>query len=263
MLLNTLLWLIAGAVTGGIYLLVPSLSPWWIVPLWIAGYFSVAILYILGALAASYTVRHAGNTPYRRFIYWMISQSAEWVSLLCGVRVRLTGHQLLPTDTPFLLVSNHLSNLDPIITIALFRHRELAFISKPENFKLPVVAPIIRNLSFLAIDRENPRNAVATIKTAAQQITERRLNMAIYPEGTRNKTGEGTLPFHNGSFKIASVAKCPVVVCALRYEAATFPFKRTAQLQVVDVMDTAYVTAHRTDALSERAQQSIANFING
>ncbi len=263
MLLNTLLWLVAGAVTGAVYLLTPSLSLWWIVPLLIAGYLAVAILHILGALVASYTVRHAGDTPYRRFFYWMIAQSAEWAALLCGIRVRLTGDQLLPKDTPFLLVSNHLSNLDPIITIALFRHRELAFVSKPENFKLPVVAPIIRNLSFLAIDRENPRNAVTTIKTAVQQITERRLNMAIYPEGTRNKTGEGMLPFHNGSFKIATAAKCPVVVCALRYEPSSFPFKKTAYLQVVDVMDAAYVTEHRTDALSERAQQSILNALNG
>ena len=39
--------------------------------------------------------------------------------------------------------------------------------------------------------------------------------MAIFPEGTRNKSDEDMLPFHKGSFKIAEMAKCKIVPIVL------------------------------------------------
>ena len=41
------------------------------------------------------------------------------------------------------------------------------------------------------------------------------VNVAVYPEGTRSKTGD-MLPFHNGVFKIAQKARVPIVVLSAR-----------------------------------------------
>ncbi len=252
MLVNGIFWILSVVGTALLLLACPCLSPWWSPLLLVGCYALVAVLELLGVLLFSCFMRKAGDTPARRFFYRLISHTAEWVVLLCGTRCVIEHADRLPQGIPFMLVSNHLSNLDPLVTMAAVREHPLAFVSKPENFKIPVAAPIMRNASFLPIDRENPRNAVSTIKTAAQQIAQRQLCMGIYPEGTRNKSGEGLLPFHNGSFKIATTAKCPVAVLTLRYEKASFPLKKRARIRVVDVLDADYVATNRTDAISER-----------
>lgn len=259
MLINILLWILSAAVAAVLYALIPALSLRWLPLLLVGGYAAGAVLELTLLLLWSCFMKTAMPSRARRIFYRVISHTAEWVVLLCGTRARVTGGDRLPKDTPFLLVSNHLSNLDPLVKMAALRGWELPFVSKPENFKIPLAGPIMRNASFLPIDRENPRNAVTTIKTAAQHIAERGLCMGIYPEGTRNKSGKGLLPFHNGSFKIATSAKCPVAVLTLRYEKGRFPYHRVARVRVVEMLDADYIAANRTDAISERARAIIEN----
>lgn len=250
---------LSAAVTAILYGTLPALSLWWLAPLLIGSYATIVIWMLLSVYLVSCILRGAKPTKARYSFYRLFSILVGWVASLCGTRVHSEGLDRLPTDRPCLLVGNHLSNLDPIVAIAALRDHETAFISKPENFKIPLIGLILLNLNFLPIDRENPRNAVTTIKTAAQHITERALCVGIYPEGTRNKAGEGLLPFHNGSFKIATAAKCPVAVMTVRYEKGRFPYRRIARLKIVEVLDADYVTANRTDAISERARAIIEN----
>ena len=123
--------------------------------------------------------------------------------------------------------------------------------------KIPVIGSVLERLCFLAIDRENARNAVTTIKRSAELIKDVGLSVGIYPEGTRSKDGN-LLPFHAGSFKIAKLAGCPVAVVTIRYEkSGLLPWNKRVYLQVVDVMDEAFVAENNTAAMSERAEAAI------
>ena len=93
----------------------------------------------------------------------------------------------------FLMVSNHRSKFDPILSWLVFGDCQIAFISKPENFKVPVFGRLIHRLCFMPIDRDNPRNAVKTINRAVDLLKRDVATVAVYPEGTRNY-GEGLLP---------------------------------------------------------------------
>ncbi len=262
MLIHAILCILSVAVTATLYITVGTLSLWWLLPLLIGAYAASFLLTVLTTVIFSCFMRNAKPSGARRGFFLLISHLAEWACLLCGIRVHTDGAERLPTERPFLVVGNHLSNLDPLVALAALRGYETAFISKPENFKIPVVGFVMRNASFLPIDRENPRNAVTTIKTAAQFIAARGLCMGIYPEGTRNKTGEGLLPFHNGSFKIATTAKCPIAVITLRYEQGRFPHRRIARVRIAETLDADYVAANRTDAISERAREIMKNDLN-
>ncbi len=259
MLLQTLFCGFSIVAVAVLYAALPALSFWWLVPLFAAGYVTAFLLMVLFAVILSRCTRGAAPSPLRRFTYRYISHIAEWACFVCGMRVKAVGLDLLPKDRAFLIVGNHLSNLDPLVALAALRGFETAFVSKPENFKIPVVGTVMHNAAFLSIDRENPRNAVTTIKQAAQHITERRLCMGIYPEGTRNKSGEDLLPFHNGSFKIATTAKCPVAVMTVQYKKAAFPYRKNAVIRILEVLDADYIVANRTDAISERAREIIEN----
>lgn len=145
-------------------------------------------------------------------LYRCLMYFATWICMTVGrVKLHTEGFEKLPKDTKFLLVGNHRSNFDPIVTWQVMKKEKLAFISKEENFHKFLFGRIIRRCCFLAIDREDPRKAIETLKKSADLIRRSEVSVGVYPEGTRNK-GTGLLPFHNGVFKIAQMANSPLVV---------------------------------------------------
>ena len=134
---------------------------------------------------------------------------------MARVRIHVSGAELIPTDRRFMVVCNHRSNYDPIILGWVLRDRELAFISKPENLRIPMVGRFLHKACYLAIDRDNDREALKTILAAIDLIKRDVVSIGVFPEGTRH-VGEEMLPFRNGAFKIAQRAKCPVLVAAIR-----------------------------------------------
>ena len=189
-------------------------------------------------------------------------------SLLCcygGVRPVVTGLEKLPKDGRFLFVSNHCSIFDPMIVMDRLRDFNISFISKPENMAIPIAGKTLYGAGFLAIDRENDRNALKTILTAADYLKRDLCSIGIYPEGTRSKTGQ-LLPFHAGSFKIAQRAKVPVVVACVRgSEKAQVvnPFSSNRiWLEILDVIPAETVISQRTDALAEQAREMIQDCLD-
>ncbi len=163
----------------------------------------------------------------RPFFRKLAAGTASGVMRFMRVRVHISG-EALPQGR-FLLVSNHLSSFDPIICIDKFRSSEIAFVSKPENFKIPVINRLMHNCCFLPIDRENARNAMRTISNAAELIKNDVCSVGVYPEGTRSKTGS-LGAFHDGVIRIATKPKAPIAVVTVRGTqsiARNFPFRST------------------------------------
>ena len=217
----------------------------WVVGIWIAG------------LTVDLDEPVTEDDPGIRWIVMTI------VGLLCRIgRLRITvkGWKNVPGG-PFLLVGNHRSNYDPIATLWAMRQRgvDVAFVTKPENMKLPLV-PMIHRANFLTIDREDPRKAIATINAAADLLKNNVVNVGIYPEGTRSK-GREMLPFHNAVFKIAQRAKVPiVVVCVTGTEkiGANVPWRRTdVTLDFCQRIERDTVAASSTKQLGEMVRQSL------
>ena len=193
---------------------------------------------------------YQNNSKYYR---WLLHTATNAALKLLGVHIYVSGMEKVPQNTRFLLVSNHRSNYDPIVTWHVFRDYDLAFVSKPENFKIPMFGRIIRKCCFLPIDRENPRNAIVTINKAADLIKADTVSMGIYPEGTRSRE-ENMLPFHNGVFKIAKKADVPVVVITVTGTDNIHKrlFRGTdVQLKVLDVIPANKVASMKTSELGE------------
>lgn len=152
------------------------------------------------------------NNYYRRVTLRTINLLVHIVR----ARVHVSGKELIPEDKRFLLIGNHLSIYDPMIEMYAFRDKELAFVSKKENISMPFFGRLMLASGCLALDRENNRSAVKTIRQASAQITENIASMGIYPEGGINKTDNVLLPFHSGSFKIAKKSGSPIVVATIR-----------------------------------------------
>lgn len=196
----------------------------------------------------------------KKIYYWGGVRIGELVDVYLRVHTTLTGEEKLPRDGRFLLVCNHRSMQDPLTTLSKLRKYDLAFISKKDNSKIPVIWPLAYGFGCLPIDRENDREALKTIINAANYIKKDFCSMCIYPEGTRSSTEE-LLPFKAGALKIAQKAGVPIVVASLdgtQNVKKNFPWRRTeVRLNILELIPADKVKATGTTELSEYCRELI------
>lgn len=216
----------------------------------ILGLFLLYVLFLgVCALLVSPEKEYEKSSPFYRFL---LNSATAMAMKLLRIRVHVNGLEKIPKDTQVLFVCNHRSNFDPIVTWYALRKWKIAFVSKAENFQVPIFGRIIRKCCFMAIDRENPRNAIQTINKAAKLLKKQEVSVGIYPEGTRSKTGQ-LLPFHNGVFKIAQKAQAPIVVlCITGTEkiAGATPWHRSdVYLDVLEVFSAQAIQETKTEMI--------------
>lgn len=206
------------------------------------------VLFLLVSTIAAALVGSEEPCSENRF-YRRLFQT--WINLaipVMRIKLDISGLELLPKDTPILYVGNHRSNFDPILAWYVLKDRPLGFVSKEENFHIPIMGRLIRRCSCLSIDRSDPRKAIGSIYQAAD-ILKSGISMGVYPEGTRSKGGV-LLPFHTGVFKIAKRAGAPIAVIALDGSEKihkNYPFRRSyVRFRVAAVLN-ADTVAHAND----------------
>lgn len=225
------------------------------------------LLYVLFLFICSLPVSTKKEYEKHSKFYRMLLNGATALAMkIMRIRIHTTGVEKVPQDTKNLLfVGNHRSNYDPIIQWHIFKKWQPAFISKASNFKIPIFGRFIRKCCFMAIDRENPRNALKTIIKASNLLQKGEVSIGVYPEGTRSKSGV-LLPFHNGVFKIAQKAEADIVVLAVQGTEKIFknyPFHHTdVYLDVIEVLPAEEVKHTKTDVLGERIRNLLESRLN-
>ncbi|MBR1482204.1 MAG: 1-acyl-sn-glycerol-3-phosphate acyltransferase [Ruminococcus sp.] len=193
-----------------------------------------------------------------KFYRFLLVNSTGVAAKLIRIRIKVLGREKLPRNTRYLLVCNHRSKFDPILTWYALGSEQLAFISKPENFKVPVYGRIIHRCLFMPIDRENPRNAMKTVNRAAELLKRDEVNVAVYPEGRRNY-GDELLPFHGAMFKIAQKANVPIVVMTVKgtYEIQkNYPLHHSdVELNIVGVLPAEELKGKKTGEIGDRVAE--------
>ena len=143
-----------------------------------------------------------------RLLYRMFMIGAWNGVRLTGVRVQTVGLEKIDPARTYIFMSNHVSNLDPPITVPLIPRRSSVMV-KRELFKVPILGRAMRMGSLVPVDRGNRDAGIEAVR-AAKQVVEQGLNMAIYVEGKRSFDGK-LLPFKKGPFYLALECGVPVV----------------------------------------------------
>lgn len=227
-------------------------SPWF-APLYFLAYFLglILLLFLVAILASPLLSKKRVPRKPNAFAHFVLVQAYTIALFVMRIRCRVTGTEHLPPKgTHFLIVCNHLSNFDHMLILVKLRKYPIAFISKPENFRISIVGRYLWNSGFLAIDRQSARNAVTTINETARRIEEGGMCYGVFPEGTRSRTGK-LLPFHAGVFHTAARAKSPVLVLHVHGTNRVFsqmPWHATkVNLDILGTIPSDYVVTH-TDA---------------
>ena len=191
-----------------------------------------------------------------KFYRGMTQVYIEAIKRVLGLKIETEGLEKTPTDTRFLLVCNHISDMDPVVLFHCFYKSTMAFISKRENDQRPLVGQIQRKILCQPINRENDREALKTILRCIQLIKEDKVSIGVFPEGYTSLDGK-LRHFRNGVFKIAQKANVPVVVCTVRgtRESMESIFKLKGgyvKLKLLEVIPAEEVKEMNTTDLGER-----------
>ena len=191
-----------------------------------------------------------------KFYRGMTQVYIEAIKRVLGLKIETEGLEKTPTDTRFLLVCNHISDMDPVVLFHCFYKSTMAFISKRENDQRPLVGQIQRKILCQPINREHDREALKTILRCIQLIKEDKVSIGVFPEGYTSLDGK-LRHFRNGVFKIAQKANVPVVVCTVRgtRESMKSIFKLKGgyvKLKLLEVIPAEEVKEMNTTDLGER-----------
>src|SRR5690606_23800217 len=86
---------------------------------------------------------------------------------------------------------------------------EMKWMAKKELFALPIIGWQLKLAGDIPVDRNNPRDAVRSLRKAKAYLEEKS-SVMIFAEGSRSPDGE-VGPFLDGAFRLAITAGVPVL----------------------------------------------------
>ena len=242
--------------------LVTSLADIWIpVVLWIGYSIAFFALYVLFFIFLSLFVdKKKPQERPNRFYLAVFVESIALYFRLARIEIRVRGKDKVPQNGNFLMVSNHLSDHDFMSMLTTLRGHSIAFVSKPENFDKPIIGRMLHKSGFLAINRQEARDALITIREVANRLKTMPISYGVFPEGTRNReSNTELLPFHEGVFLMAKKAGVPIVVVRVTGSDQVkkrSPWRKTRiYVDFVEVLDAETVRKCRSHELSEMARE--------
>jgi len=194
-----------------------SLAWLWLLPVCFVGGFLVlaglafGFLWLMCKLVDQSKPQEKDSKFYRTLMHLYVDAALT----VARVTVNTRGLEQTPKSGRFLLVSNHIDNVDPAFLLTYFRKSQLAFISKREVQNFFLVGELMHKILCQPINRENDREALKTILKCIQIIKEDKASIAVFPEGYI-QPDKKLHHFRPGVFKIATKTKVPIVVCTLR-----------------------------------------------
>ena len=160
------------------------------------------------------------------FLYWGSMRAAYWGVRIAGVKVNVVGLEKIDSARTYIFMSNHISNLDPPLTLPLIPRRTSVMVKK-ELFKVPILGQIMRIGSLVPVNRGNRDAGISAVRDAVDAIRVKGLNMTIYVEGHRSFDGK-LLPFKKGPFYLAEECKVPIVPITISGTEEVMPKARFA-----------------------------------
>ena len=171
------------------------------------------------------------------FLVWLISRwfdrrlvllhlvSAFWGSFYIWFnplwRVRIKGRRKIPWNRGCVIVSNHQSMIDILVLYHLFAPYK--WVSKKENFRIPIIGWLMRLNDYLEIERGR-KNSFEKLMNKAGKFLGLGASVLIFPEGTRYPGGH-LGPFREGAFRMALENRADIVPVVLDGTARALPKK--------------------------------------
>lgn len=158
-------------------------------------------------------------------------------------------------DEPTIFVCRHLGLMDPVILMVLYYRKMVRpLVAKDYYEKNGFTRRFYKIAQCIPIDRHNASKQWLEDSLAALAKGE---SIIIFPEGKRNKSGKGLLPFHHGAALLA--ARSGARVAPVYNAVWKFPHRyRLAIGEPFHLEDPGEETAEWLKAQTEKLQDAVA-----
>ncbi len=140
-------------------------------------------------------------------LYW-ITRTIILVIFNVFFGVKTKGKGAFPSKGPFILASNHLSNIDPPV-LAVACPRRLNFLAKEELFKNKFFAFIIKTLGAVPLNRN--KTDISAIRLVIKMLKQNK-PILIFPQGTRGSAND---EIFSGVGFLVKKTSVPVVIAKI------------------------------------------------
>src|SRR5260370_5683382 len=142
------------------------------------------------------------------FLYRVGMGLAYFGARIAGARVKIVGLDKIDPAGTYMFMSNHVSNLDPLILCPLVPRRT-SVLAKKAIWRVPILAQALDLAEIVPVDRENRESAIQSVRRAGEAMRHG-INMPLFPEVTRSRDGR-LLRFKNGPFHLAAETRFPII----------------------------------------------------
>lgn len=149
-----------------------------------------------------------GQKEYDNYVYNVTTKWAQGRIKDSGAKITVHNQERIPNDRNVLFVSNHQSDFDIAIFMALIE-KNAGFVAKIELKKAPLLRSWMENIHCVFMDRNDMKQSLQTILDGIHNL-KNGYSMVVFPEGTRSKCSNMG-DFKAGSFKLATKSKVPIV----------------------------------------------------
>ena len=162
------------------------------------------LIVVIPIWATNYLPEPRGTEVFRRI-------AKAWMSVyltLIGCPVRVRGKSNFKKGQTYIVACNHNSLMDVPLSTPFIPGPNKT-IAKIEMAKIPLFGMIYRRGSVL-VDRKSDESRRKSLDDM-KEVLAHGMHMCIYPEGTRNKTGQPLKSFYEGAFRLASDTGTPII----------------------------------------------------
>ncbi len=184
----------------------------------------------------------------RLVIHRFLMYESFFLSFLVPIwKFHIEGREKALRGVTYVIISNHQSLLD-ILMMNCLRYR-YKWISKIENFKVPVIGWYLKMADYITVDRGNEESKEEMLGKSYYCLRNN-ISIMIFPEGTRSLNNEIGF-FKRGAFQLALNAKVPLLPVLIDGTGGILPkhgfiFRSGHQIRI-RVLDPVYPADFMTD----------------
>jgi 1-acyl-sn-glycerol-3-phosphate acyltransferase len=160
----------------------------------------------------------------------------------------------------YVLVANHASYVDTFLMLSLPFYKK--FMMAKKFTKIPIFGNICQACGHIFVDKFDPNTTNGAVVKAYEAIQDGSSFM-MFPEGTRSNDPYKLLPFKTGAFRLAQIAKIPLLPITIKGTGEAFPVDGLCSLANIEIIigDPIEVNTEHADIKTHPAINQLREFI--
>jgi len=149
-----------------------------------------------------------------KFYSWLKKYVGPIVKWMFRIHVHGAENEPVQADGPYVVISNHMSNADPVFLCVALAQQQPHFMAKKELFKVPLVNKLVAALGAYPVDRKGAD--VGAIRKTIKMLGEG-ISIGLFPQGHRQKGKDPReTEVRSGVAMVAVRAKATVLPCFIK-----------------------------------------------